>query len=257
MKDNPKVSIITVVYNGEEFLEETILSVLNQSYENIEYVIIDGGSTDGTVDIIKKYEDKIDYWVSEPDKGIYNAMNKGLQVVNGDYIAILNADDYYVENAIESNIKILRESDCDYTIANVQFINGTIIKPIIPLKTRVYQEMPYPHVSALIANYIYNDVGLFDEDFKIAGDHDMAVRIISKGYKSCYNNTIVAFLEDGGISDGYKSNYESCRVAIKNGKSIYNAYFIYLKQIFKLFLAKNLPLSVVKYLQRIKGSRFE
>ena len=100
MRNKPLVSIVTVVYNGENFLEETIKSVINQTYENIEYIIIDGGSTDGTVDIIKKYEDKINYWVSEKDAGIYDAMNKGIEAFKGDYINFLNAGDSYVNNEV-------------------------------------------------------------------------------------------------------------------------------------------------------------
>src|SRR5688572_4810851 len=89
----PLLSIITVVYNGEQLLEKTILSILNQTYTNIEYLIIDGRSKDRTVDIIKKYENKISYWVSEPDKGIYDAMNKGMNAAKGDYIWFINAGD--------------------------------------------------------------------------------------------------------------------------------------------------------------------
>jgi len=92
----PLITIITVVYNGEKYLEETIKSVINQTYPNVEYIIIDGGSTDGTLDIIKKYEDYIDYWVSEKDKGIYDAMNKGILVSNGKYLLFLNADDFLI-----------------------------------------------------------------------------------------------------------------------------------------------------------------
>ncbi len=93
-EDKPLISIITVVFNGEKYLEETILSVINQSYDNIEYIIIDGGSTDGTIEIIKKYEDKINYWVSEKDKGIYDAMNKGILLTNQDsYLMWINAGD--------------------------------------------------------------------------------------------------------------------------------------------------------------------
>ena len=90
------ISIITVSYNAVKTIEQTISSVVNQSYSNIEYIIIDGGSTDGTVDIIKKYEDRIAYWVSEPDGGIYDAMNKGIKVATGDYIQIIGADDFLI-----------------------------------------------------------------------------------------------------------------------------------------------------------------
>jgi len=100
MKLRPLISIITVVYNGAKTLEQTIQSVLNQTYKNIEYIIIDGGSTDGTLDIIKKYENHISYWVSEPDKGLYDAMNKGISKANGELIGIVNSDDWYEYNTV-------------------------------------------------------------------------------------------------------------------------------------------------------------
>ena len=90
----PLITIITVSYNAVKTIEDTIVSVLGQTYNNIEYIIIDGGSTDGTLDIIKKYQDKITYWVSEPDKGIYDAMNKGIAKANGELIGIINSDDW-------------------------------------------------------------------------------------------------------------------------------------------------------------------
>lgn len=91
----PKVSIITVVYNGEKELENTILSVIRQTYDNLEYIIVDGGSTDNTINIIKKYANKISYWISEPDKGIYDAMNKGIDVANGEWLLFRNCGDYF------------------------------------------------------------------------------------------------------------------------------------------------------------------
>lgn len=105
----PLVSIITVVFNGEKYLEQTILSVLNQTYSNIEYIIIDGGSSDATLDIINKYTDKIDYWVSEPDSGIYDAMNKGISLATGQLIGIINSDDWYELDAVEEIVRAYKD----------------------------------------------------------------------------------------------------------------------------------------------------
>lgn len=99
-----KITVITVCYNTVETIEETILSVINQTYENIEYVIIDGGSMDGTVDVIKKYSDRISYWISEPDMGIYDAMNKGIKAATGDYINFMNAGDSFYENSVLESV---------------------------------------------------------------------------------------------------------------------------------------------------------
>lgn len=101
MQHNILISIITVVYNGEQYLERTINSVLSQTYGNIEYLIIDGGSNDGTIDIIKKYEKRIDVWISEKDNGVYDAMNKGIGLAHGDLIGMINSDDWYENNAVE------------------------------------------------------------------------------------------------------------------------------------------------------------
>ena len=98
--NNPKISVVTVCYNAVDLIEETILSVINQTYRNVEYIIIDGASTDGTVDIINKYRDKIAYFVSEPDKGIYDAMNQAVGRIRGDHVLFLNCGDYLYQTYI-------------------------------------------------------------------------------------------------------------------------------------------------------------
>ena len=134
-----KISIITVVYNDKNGLEKTILSIVSQKYKNIEYIIIDGGSDDGTVDIIGKYEDNIDYYISEKDDGIYDAMNKGINVATGDYIMFLNAADSFSDNEVLFNVKdkIYKERikpDIVYGGANIYSENGDFLAKLKPLE---------------------------------------------------------------------------------------------------------------------------
>ena len=102
--NNSKITVITVVYNCHDTIEATILSVINQTYDNVEYIIIDGGSKDGTVDVIKKYQDQINYWVSEPDEGIYEAMNKGIDKASGDWINFMNSGDSFTSDKVLNSI---------------------------------------------------------------------------------------------------------------------------------------------------------
>lgn len=256
----PLVSIFTVVFNGEMYLEETIKSVINQSYDHIEFIIVDGGSTDGTIELIKKYEDQIDYWVSEKDKGIYDAMNKGLILSTGDYIGVLNADDYYHIDAVKESIQKILTTQSDYSVGKVQFINSKIVAtPIFPMKDNyIYQEMTYPHISAFIAKEAYKSIGLFNDKYKIAGDFDMSIKIHLSGYKACYvDNIIIGYLQEGGISSSTQTNLEFLNVVIANGKPKLNAYLEYLFQIFKMKIHSFLPNKTRDMIMKLKKSRYE
>src|SRR5438105_14705 len=123
----PRISIITVVYNNVANIEVTILSILNQTYKNIEYIVIDGGSTDGTLDVIKKYKDKISFWVSEKDNGIYDAMNKGIKVATGEWINFINSGDSYFDNDVLE--KIMEAEYFNATSIDVIYGNTQIITP--------------------------------------------------------------------------------------------------------------------------------
>lgn len=179
----PLITVITVVYNGAKNLEETIKSILNQTYPNVEYIIIDGGSTDGTLDIIKKYEDKIDYWVSEPDEGIYDAMNKGIVVALGDFYTFLGSDDLLVNNWIKETFRFLLSS----SVANKAYIYGNIIFQVggreIPYryklvkKNELLKEFVIPHSGSIISAKLFRSGGLYEKKYKIIGDHAWVVKV--------------------------------------------------------------------------------
>ena len=254
--DKPLISIVTVVFNGEEYLEKTIKSVINQSYDNVEYIIIDGSSTDGTLDIIKKYEDQIDYWVSEKDAGIYDAMNKGLKFSMGKVIGIINADDWYVDDAIEKSVTALLASGADYTVGDVRKIpSNMIVSPLFPLKSEIYQGMMYPHIGAFIRKETYKAVGLFDTEYKVSADFDMAMRIHLNGFKSVYVHQIIGNVLEGGVSADSMTKKENKKIAIKYGRSSFVANILYLKYTIKAFLFEILPLSWIKYIMKVNQSR--
>lgn len=189
---NPKVSIITVVFNGEEFLEETIQSVIGQTYDNVEYIIIDGGSMDGTVDMIKKYEDNINYWVSEKDAGIYDAMNKGIKVFKGDYINFLNAGDSFVNNDVLTNIFINHEHyDLIYGAISLKDASNKFLTNVYPKKFTKFNLMFWGtgtlcHQSMFVRKNVLVDYSL---DYRLKGELNWYFDL----YKNIKNVRVVDF----------------------------------------------------------------
>ena len=204
MKNNPFVSIITVVYNGDKHLEQTIQSVFNQSYKDIEYIIIDGASTDGTLGIIRKYEKHIDYWVSEPDLGIYDAMNKGINRARGDYVGLINSDDYYEIDAIETIVKYSRlYPDVDIFFGNMYMLNEFLDnKKLFTNKKgqKLDKKFSIWHPTAFIKKKIYDEYGVFDLSYKIAADYELLLRLYKEKCKFHYINEAISNFREGGIS---------------------------------------------------------
>ncbi len=204
----PVVSIITITYNASRWLERTILSILSQSYSNIEYIIIDGGSTDGTVDIIKQYASGISYWVSEPDKGIYDAMNKGLQKATGDYVWFINAgDSLYTSDTVQRVVSLVQKKkvlpDIIYGETSIIDEDGNSqgrrrLKAPDKLSWKSFRMgMLVCHQSFITKCTI---VPLYDLTYRYSSDFDWCIRCMKQA-KSIYNTRMVLsnFLE-GGVS---------------------------------------------------------
>lgn len=206
--DNIPVSIITVCLNAAGTVEDTIKSVVGQTYENIEYIIIDGGSTDGTLQIIEKYKDDISVLVSEKDQGIYDAMNKGIGLAKGDYIGIINADDWYERDAVENVVRLGKEAP-EHTgviYGRIQFVEE---ERLFTIKEKgmdsIWTEMPIAHPSTFIRKSVYDKYGGYDTQYKIAADYDFIFKLYVSGvgFLSCKH--VLANYRVGGISGTHRN----------------------------------------------------
>lgn len=209
------VSVITVCFNSEETIKKTIESVYNQTYYKIEYIIIDGNSNDDTLNIIKSYESKFNgrlKWISEPDDGIYYAMNKGIKLASGELIGIINSDDWYEKNAIENIVKAYNKTQNKFQIivGSVFRVNrkgNTLFKRKNnrdKLDREINFTMPITHPSTFATKKVYDELDAFDTNYRILGDYDF----IYKAYHNCniqfnFIDEVVAYFREGGMSDGF------------------------------------------------------
>lgn len=202
-----KFSIVTVTFNGERYLEETIKSVLSQDYPDFEYLIVDGGSTDGTPDIIRRHagRDGRISWVSEPDRGISDAFNKGIARARGEVIGILNSDDTYAPGALRAVAEAFAaHPECDVFHGDMlRFQDDT---PLFLLKAgrvgeNIWHGMPLNHPATFVTRRAYEQVGLFDQDLKVAMDYDLVLRLYLRGCRFHYLERVLANMRYGGRSD--------------------------------------------------------
>ena len=231
-RGKPLVSVITVVKNGESHIEQAILSVLNQSYTNIEYLVIDGESTDQTLEIVNSYKDRIAQIISERDSGIANAFNKGIENANGELIGILNADDWYEPNAIE---KIINQYYVNYSVycGNIKlYKNNTYLRNRKSRKKLIKYGMYIMHPTVFVKKTVYENLGKFDESLKIAMDFDFLLRIAqSNNYEIKYINADISNMRIGGASKNIqKMHQEELKVIRKNlnGISFYISFSIHI-----------------------------
>jgi glycosyltransferase involved in cell wall biosynthesis len=185
MVENELVSIVTVVRNGEKYLEQTILSVLGQTYKNVELIVIDGGSTDGTLEIIRKYESRLAYWISEPDKGMYDAINKGIKRAKGRYLAYLNSDDLYFPDTVAASVEFFRSSaetymlfgDCDYIDGAGKFLYRYRYPAFKWRKFVSMNWMTMPQPTVFWRREVHETCGYLDPSYRMAGDFEFFSRV--------------------------------------------------------------------------------
>lgn len=196
MSESPLITIITVVYNGEKCLEETIRSVLHQPYQNLEYIIIDGGSTDGTIEIIKRYAARINYWVSEEDNGIYDAMNKGWALAKeNSFILFLGAGDKLL--SLPGNMEQFSLNEVIYGKVD---IGGKYFPAKVNYHLKLYNTL---HHQALMINKSLHRQNPFDLNYSIYADFDLNQRLYKKGTRFNYSDTFISYALPGGISKKY------------------------------------------------------
>ncbi|MEQ9007494.1 MAG: glycosyltransferase family 2 protein [Ekhidna sp.] len=207
------ISIITVVLNGEKYIEQTIQSVISQSYKNIEYIVIDGGSQDNTLNIIKKYDHQIDYWISEADKGIYDAMNRGIGLATGELVGILNSDDWYVQNAIDKVIDIYTKNRSNdlliitgamYRVNVEEKIKFKLLKSEADLKNRINVGMPINHPATFVTKATYQKIGKFDPKYCVCGDYEFLFRAYySNEVRFIFTNDVLTYMRLDGMSEKF------------------------------------------------------
>ncbi|NOT76608.1 MAG: glycosyltransferase [Cyclobacteriaceae bacterium] len=245
-----RISLITVSYNSEATIADTIMSVRSQNYKDIEYIIVDGNSKDGTVNIIQREGSIVTKWISEPDKGLYDAMNKGIQMATGEVVGIINSDDYYFDDQIISKVaEAFSDSQIDATFGDLIFVDPMNLKKIV----RTYSSKKWhpekfawgfmpAHPTFFVRRKFYDVVGPFKTDYKIAADYEMLIRLLYVNkLKYKYLPMTMVVMRKGGVSSrGLNSNIvlnqEILRGCRENGirtnyLKIYSKYFTKLSEL--------------------------
>ena len=248
-KISPLVTIITVVLNGEKHIERTIQNALSQKRQNLEYIIIDGASKDATIQVIKKYNALIDYWLSESDTGLYDAMNKGIRFAKGQYIGFLNSGDLYCDNTFDLLYDAIQKFDSPAVIYGDTFIYNQeleikVLQKAIADFSQIKKRMIACHQSMFIKKTVYDQLGCFNLKYRIAADYEILTRLDTRQNKTVYINQPLSLFHEGGFSNNFRLDIDYYKIQRKNGlqiwafikliKSFFNYFFYYTRK--KLFI---------------------
>lgn len=235
----PLFSIITINRNNAEGLRATMQSVLTQDFTDYEYIIIDGASTDGSVDVIKEflavpeYAAKISYWVSEPDSGIYNAMNKGIRHAKGEFVNMMNSGDTMLPEVLGRVAKIAREHKGEVLYGAVNCIENNVVKEVVGRDASFIPTVTLPHQACFFPLSFHHKYGLYDEKYKIASDYDFIAKLYINGENFFYLNLIICDYDMEGLSN------KAYKILLNENKTIHKTY---------RFLTRNISFQTCKLL---------
>lgn len=261
-KTQLKISVVTVCYNAVDCIEETMLSVLDQTYPNIEYIVIDGGSSDGTADIIRKYADRLAYWVSEPDKGIYDAMNKGIVAATGDYINFMNAGDRFADDSTLSRFVPCIDNDTTVAFGDWNILLDSRVSRRKPLAIKYLDsKLIFSHQAAFVS-LAYHKANLFDTSFRIAADYNLVYNAVKRDNKKLqYIPEIIADYDVSTINTSVlnfkllmREKYRIWGIENNMIKKLPNELYLFRIRL-SLALRRILPASVVLTIKRCLDSR--
>lgn len=241
MIDQPKISVVTVVYNNKQYIEGCIKSVINQTYKNVEYLVIDGASTDGTKELIEAYASQVSLFISEPDNGIGDAMNKGINLATGDYIIFLHADDYfYAESSLEQAVQCLQNKP-DILLCDILFGKDFVRQTSRGLDWRTNFKTGVWHQGSLCKRSLFENFGGFDVNVKITMDYEFFLRMYRNGIKAQKSKLILSVMRDTGISS--QTDWPMLRKRFMDEKAIHKRYSSNMawRLIYQLYWALYLP----------------
>lgn len=243
-----KISIIMVTYNAEKTIENSLLSLIKQDYKDKEIILIDGASTDRTVEIVERYKDYIDFMVSEPDRGIYHAANKGIEAATGDYIGFLNAGDWYINNHVLSEMAHRLSKNVDVYTGNMFLeVNGKWKRWISnPFLEALYSYCSLATPATFVRKSILKNLGKFNEEYRSSGDYELFLRLYTNHADFEVGGQYTTLMFDGGISSdprkvGYKENR---KIALQYGVPLVVASIRYWKNMIRH--------TIVRLLRRLK-----
>jgi len=248
----PLITVVTVVFNGAETLRDTIESVMMQGYDNVEHIIVDGGSSDATVDILRQYDHVIDYWLSEKDNGIYDAMNKGITLCSGEYVGMLNSDDMFSdENVLQDIADRFCQTKVDALFSCLDIVDKNNLKKtlrkyrVTKLNSALLRIGVMPaHPTFYCKRTCYVEGGMYKTDYKIAADFEMLVRLLIRQKISwSFIDKVTVTMRSGGLSNSgfmtsVKLNWEIIRACKENGLHTH-----------WIFLAMKLPIRLIELIR--------